>query len=200
MPSQLPAIYLETDEAEDVAGSIRHALASWNLAKEDLHAHKWLLLAVHSALQGACVCHLTTTFAPVGATTSQNTVEWLEWAESRHSNPTLKQPKTKICSLPELLKRVRKPNSAGDGSPETGISISDSELSYLIRIHEDLRNQFTHFEPMGWVIDMSGVPAIAQLVARIIRDIQAGNWAFRHKDFAWHSSLSENLGLLESLS
>jgi hypothetical protein len=190
-------VWLRTDEVKDVAASIRHCRASLGLAQTDLHAFKWILLSLHSALQGACVCHLTTTFAPVGAATKQNTKEWLKWSEERWGNPNIKAPETKIANLPELLKRVRKANSAGDRSNSNGISLSKSEYEWWNRIHCEIRNQFTHFAPQGWSIDVSGVPELIQLTVRVIRDIAAVGWAFRHADIDWKTKFDADLTSLD---
>lgn len=120
-------IWLSTDEASDVAGSIRHAVRTSSFVHDDPQAWKWLFLALHSALQGACIAHLTTTSAPIGALEKQNTVEWLEYNESGRFDPNRSPPKTKLLALPELLKTIRKPNSAGNGSIETGVMLSDQE-------------------------------------------------------------------------
>lgn len=84
-------------------------------------------------------------------------------------------------ALPGLLKAARKPHSAGDRSNDQGIAISDAELEWLNRFHSSVRNQFTHFEPMGWSLEVSGIPEIAMLVARIVSEITDTGWAFRHK-------------------
>lgn len=190
-------VWLRTDESEDVAASVRHCFASLKLSQTDLHAIKWVLLSLHSALQRACVCHLTTTFGPVGAVTKQNTLEWIKWSEDSRNDSVLSPPATKIANLPELLKRIRKSNSAGDGSNASGISLSSSEYDWWSRIHCEIRNQFTHFAPMGWSIDVSGVPALVQLTARLIRDIAAVGWAFRHTNADWKLELLGNLDRLD---
>lgn len=185
--------WLTTDEADDVAGSIRHAIRSSGFLLGDPHSWKWIALALHSALQGACVCHLTTTAAPVGALTKASTTEWLSYFEDSRSNPDAKPPNTRLMELPELLKAVRKPRSAGNGSSETGISISDQDLNWLRNFHDVVRNQFVHFEPMGWSLEVSGIPGIANLIARIINDIANVGWAFRHQDANWLTKLREDL-------
>lgn len=190
-------IWIRTNEAEDVVGSIRHTIRSVQFVGEDPLAWKWVALSLHSALQGACVCHLTTTAAPVGAVTKRNAAEWMEFFNERHVNPTMELPKTELMTLPELLKAARKPNSAGNGSD--GVEISDSELSWLRRFHEDIRNQFVHFEPKGWSIEVSGIPEIAQLVARIIGEIVQIGWAFRHLDLAQREDMGRDLQTLGTI-
>lgn len=174
--------WIQTDEAQDVAGSVRHALRASTFLAEDPQAWKWVMLSLHSALQGACVCHLTMTMAPVGALTRQNTGEWLEFFEKRRTDPEAKMPRTHLLGLPDLLKAVRKPNSAGDRSNDRGVAISDAELEWLRDIHGEVRNQFVHFEPMGWSIEVSGVPELARTVSRILSEMLEMGWAFRHLD------------------
>ena len=173
------ARYVTTNETEDVAGSIRHALRCAEMVSEDPQAWKWGILALHSALQGACICHLTTT-AGLGAV--QNKEEWLSYLNTPDEEKDKKRPETRLMALPDLLKAVRKQGSSGGSSNGEAISINDNELTWLQRIHKEIRNQFIHFEPMGWRIEVSGIPSLAQLTARIIKDIHGRGWAFRHLD------------------
>ena len=191
--------WIRTDEAQDVAGSIRHVVRATQFVAEDPLAWKWVVLALHSALQGACVCHLTTTAAPVGAVTERNASEWLTYFENSRGDPNVTRPKTHLMGLPDLLKAVRKPGSAGDGSNVAGITISEPELNWLLRFHRGIRNQFAHFEPMGWSVEVSGTPEIARLIARIIGDIHRAGWAFRHQDQAERKEMQQSLHTLETI-
>jgi hypothetical protein len=188
--------WIRTNEVKDVTGSIGHVIRTSQFLSEDPLAWKWIIVALHSALQGACICHLTTTAAPVGAVTERNAREWLAYFKNSITDTDAVPPKTHLMSLPDLLKCVRKPNSAGDGSNTAGVAISDAELNWLRRFHEDFRNQFVHFEPMGWSIEVSGIPEIAKLVARIIGDILILGWAFRHQDIKAREEMQRNLQTL----
>lgn len=98
--------FITTDETEDVAGSVRHTLRCWEFTNEDSHAWKWVILSLHSALQGACVCHLLTTANPIGVVTKDNEREWIDYFEQSRSDSSITRPRTKLLSLPELLKKV----------------------------------------------------------------------------------------------
>lgn len=196
--AKMPEIWVHTDEAEDVAGSLRHVLRSAQLVSEDPQAWKWVALGLHSAVQGACVCHLTTSAAPLGAVTKQSTKEWINYFEDSRTNRQAKAPKTYLMALPALLKAVRKPHSAGDRSNVAGITITDSELSWLCRFHQNIRNQFVHFEPMGWSIEVSGIPEIAKLVSRIIHEMLNVGYAFRHQSSNQREELRRDLQNLAS--
>lgn len=188
--------WIETNEASDVAGSIRHVIRSADRVGQDPQEWKWVVLALHSALQGACVCHLTGSAQPVGAVTEKNAADWLAYFDATRTNPETKRPKTQLMSLPELLKAVREPYSAGDRSNAEGVALSDSEFAWLKNFHKDIRNQFVHFAPMGWSIEVSGIPEIAKLIARAIKEIIEIGYAFRRLDPALRDSLRNNLDRL----
>ena len=192
--------WIHIDEADDVLGSLRHAGLSILAARDDEQAWKWVVLALHSALQGACVCHLVTSATPYGAVSARNATQWLEYFENSRNDSSAKAPKTQLMALPDLLKAVRKANSAGDRSNLSGVLISDEELRWLTRLHEDVRNQFTHFKPMSWYLDVSGIPELCRIVARIIAEILTMGYAFRHKDSHWRARLSDELTVLVTTS
>jgi hypothetical protein len=191
--------WINTDEAEDVAGSIRHVIRCAQFIQADPQAYKWALLALHSALQGACVAHLTTTEQPLGAVTDRNAKEWRTFHEASRMDPSAPRPKTYLMGLPDLLKAIRKPHSAGDRSNGLGVTVNDSELANLRHFNDDLRNQFVHFKPMGWSIELSGVPELVRLTARIINEILQFGWAFRHQDDEWHIRIRTDLDRMSAL-
>ncbi|MEL7099763.1 MAG: hypothetical protein AAGM84_13110 [Pseudomonadota bacterium] len=190
--------WLQTSESEDVAGSLRHALLCFEKSKEDPHAWKWFVLAVHSALQGACVCHLVTTAPPLGAVTDTNQKEWVKYYNKREPDGEL--PKTRLLNLRELLKKVRKPGSCGGNSNGKSVSLSDAELTRLSGFHSHVRSQFVHFEPQGWSVEMSGIVETANLAARVIDDVRKIGWAFRHLPQDQMQKMVEDLRELSSLA
>jgi hypothetical protein len=185
-----PQFFITTDEAADVAGSIRHALICLQLVRTDSGAWKWLILSLHSALQGSCVCHLTTTAHPVGALTDSSTKLWLNYLPDTHG---AEPPKTKIAEFPDLLKKIRSSGSGESADNSDSINISDIELVDLVHLHRAVRNQFVHFEPMGWVLDLMGMQTIIPLVLRVITDILDAKWAFRHINTEQEQSFRETL-------
>jgi hypothetical protein len=188
--------WVQTDEAEDVAASIRHVLRCRDLAAQDPQAWKWVALALHSALQGACVCHLVTTANPVGAVTSRNAGEWSKYFEASRTHPGAKPPRTYLLSLTDLLIAIRKPRSAGDGSNPFGVALLDEELQWLRRFHREVRNQFVHFEPRGWSLEVSGISELAKLIARLIGEMLEMGWAFRHQNADWRRALQSDLAAM----
>lgn len=193
-------VWLETDPNKDVVANVRHALLCIEVAKNDRHAWKWAFLALHAALQGACVCYLTTTAAPIGATDEKNTLALLDYLEASRTTPNLKPPKTKIMAFPDLLKALRAGKAGNRTACDKIINLTDSEFSYLKRLHEEIRNQFIHFAPTNWAIDFSGIEAFAKLSSRIINDIMDHGWAFRFMEGDDRDELRANLKMLSEFS
>jgi len=170
------------------------------MVSDDAQAWKWLALALHAAVQGALVCHLVTTASPLGAVTNRNAEEWVDYFDKSRSDSTFRPPRTRLLDLPELIKLARKPGSCGDGRETTHVRVSDQELNWLHRFHSEVRNQFVHFEPMGWALEVSGLPTLAALVSRIISDTLEAGWAFRHKDAEWRDALRTDLETLAAFN
>ena len=191
-----PERWIRTDEAEDVAASVRHALRCRAMVDQDPQAWKWVALGLHAALQGTLVCHLVTTASPLGVVTDKNAQEWVDYFEASRTDSERRPPKTRLLDLPELIKLARKPGSAGDGRSSGLVRVTDAELVWLRRFHAEVRNQFVHFEPMGWSVEVSGLSALAALTSRIIDDALQVGWAFRHKDGEWHAALEAQLAVL----
>ena len=53
------------------------------------------------------------------------------------------------------------------------------------------RDQFIHFKPSGWAIEVTGMPQIFYDVVGIIGMIVEDGWSFRHLDEANIGELSE---------
>ena len=101
-------------------------------------------------------------------------------------------------ALPDLLKAIREPRSAGDRSNDDGVALSDAELAWLRRLHRTVRNQFVHFGPLAWSIEVSGLRALAPLVARLVGDMAGIGWAFRHEGRPWREALGRDLARLSA--
>lgn len=193
------SIWLDTDSNRDVVANVRHALHCIELAKNDPHAWKWAFLALHAALQGACVCHLTTTATPIGVTDEKDTLAWLDYLEASRTKPALKPPKTRIMAFPDLLRALREGKAGNRPSGGNKFNLSDDEFSYLKRLHDEIRNQFIHFAPAIWSIDFSGFTTFASLSSRVMRDIMDYGWAFRLMDPDEKTDLHVNLIILAKL-
>jgi len=173
--------YMRTNEFTDVQSSLRMVVNTLHLVPSDPSYWKWVILAAHSAVQGACVCLLTRTDGG-GALSKQNEREWIDFhqlgtqkaiTENSGANWILgdrKTPDTFIAPLPVLLRRLPKefrveipdkPNVVA-----TGLRNQDFQ-----RLHK-IRNKFTHFESIHMSLEVAGLPRIIgeaiSLIERIV--------------------------------
>ncbi|MEP3051325.1 MAG: hypothetical protein ABJP48_09500 [Erythrobacter sp.] len=191
--------WFHTNVGEDVAGSIRHANRMVGCVNDDPQAYKWVVLALHSALQGACVCHLTTSAGSLGAVTEGSKRNTIDYHEKSRTDKTAQAPKAYLMPLPDLLKAVRKPNSAGNPGNNEGICISEEDMEWLNWLHAS-RNEFVHFKSKSWSCYVSDIPELAKLISRIIQDILDVRWAFRHQDPEQIQELEESLKQLAQIN
>jgi uncharacterized protein (DUF4415 family) len=139
-------VWLNTDEIEEFIGALEHA----SMIAEDLHEASnwtWLVIALHTALQGACVCALrgavSVDLSVLDDKSAKAMWHWLD-VERRKPNPK-GPPVERLASLRVLYERVQNPEFLPQPSTLPHDTARDRSVSRLI----DLRNQFMHFVPTG---------------------------------------------------
>ena len=118
---------------------------------------KWAILACHSALQGIFICALSGTDG-IGCLDNRSITRVHEWLEESRTDAEAKPPRERVADLPSLLDRTHDVNfmSWYGGAPVP----NDADADRDIRSLNDIRNQFTHFPPMSWSIEVTGLPRL----------------------------------------
>lgn len=155
--------WLRIDEREDVLVSLSACLNSIAGSGPEPGLWKWAILALHNALQGAMVCHLSGT-AQLGALSEKSAGKWLDWYERDRKGEIQRidcgtdemgvrqyriakgyePPPERLADAGELFKRLS--NAAKRIEPGAGgvIAITASERESFRRLHS-LRNDLSHF-------------------------------------------------------
>lgn len=173
MTKEMLSECIEFDEREDVLASIELVALLAGKVRCNPRCWKWLLLAAHNALQGALVCALSGSDG-TGALTDKSRREVLRALRGEADFPK----REVLADLMTLLKRERQQNSHPN--------YREYALCSTARQHRDLirlcsfRNDFTHFKPAGWSIEVGGLPRIVltavDAASRVIlRNPQAGH-------------------------
>ena len=152
--------YVRFDEREDVIASMELLTLLIPLANKTPRYWKWIIIAAQSAVQGALVCALSGT-AGIGALTKDLQSAWLAWFDTR-KGPV---PDEKLADFKTLLKWARDPKIL---SPP--LKLTTSQIRDLLKLHTHLRNNFTHFTPKGWSIEIAGLPRM------VLAAIQTAEW------------------------
>ena len=193
-------MWLRIDERTDVLASLSLCLRCVRRVGDEPALWKWAILSMHNALQGAMVCHLSGT-AQLGALTDECIDAWLDWHErdrreeikriddgtdelglpiTKHATKEDCPPDERLADAKGLFKRLydegRRRESAG-----AVLHIGDAQRESFRRLH-NLRNDFSHFTPKGWSIELSGLPSIFLDMIDVLDTISADPWPFRHMD------------------
>jgi hypothetical protein len=141
---------------------------------------KWMILAAHSGLQGALVCAVRDSTATNVLTkkSAEATLAWLE-------NPTGVHPAPYLDHYPTLSKKYRKKY------PDCSITVRQQKD--LKKLHSEFRNQFTHFAPMQWSIEIAGLPRITKAALDLIEDAMQKHQVEIHLTCDMKRHLTENL-------
>ena len=165
--------WLRTDEREESVSALSMMRDSAAKVLEDVYQWKWFIIAAHNALQGFMVLALRN-----GNNLSVMPEKLAgEWLEAYRAGEEL--PEERLDSFPNLYKKIK-----GKDMELLVCSKrfqSSKEYDRCVKKLNELRNDFIHFVPKGWSIEVSGLPEIGQRVLAIIRFL---GWESRN--VLWH--------------
>jgi len=140
--------WLQTDEREDVITSLAMLDVSLNQVEKDVAAWKWVVIATHSALQSAIGFHLRTGNNFLVAK-QEDAKAWLRAHEEGTPYPEMMMDR-----FPNLYRKLKQNEIEGFKFVPHG-----SQGPSIKKINK-FRNEFIHFMPKGWSIEISGMPRI----------------------------------------
>lgn len=189
--------YIETDERLDVICSLQIVVMALGEVRSNSGLWKWVILGLHNAFQAAMVCHLTDT-AGLGAFKYSDEQRWLEWYKNTENVEGIEdedEPRLHVAPPRELFKRVFEISSRIDN--ETTILLeADKNEKNAFELLCNLRNEFAHFRPKGWSLEISGLPEMSCQILKMILEISENGWAFRHLN---EYEKTELMSLIENL-
>jgi hypothetical protein len=163
-------IWLRTDEREDAIASLKLFIDAVYKVNSDVFYWKWAIVSLHSAIQSVMAFHLG--FGNDLLVMSQEDAEaWLEAHESGAA-----YPETKMDGFLNLYKKTKKHEILGFKFVPTG-----QQGSSIKRLNW-FRNEFVHFMPKGWSIEMSGMPGICIDCLKIMKSLNEGPISTRWED------------------
>ncbi|MBL1353002.1 MAG: hypothetical protein COA61_006680 [Zetaproteobacteria bacterium] len=167
---------MKTDEREESISSLEMVRNASLKVSEDFFQWKWVIIALHNALQGFMVLSLRNgnNFRVMPDKLARKCYE-----AHRANKPW---PKERLDSFLNLYKKIKndeymKPFIYSKSLPET--ENNDWCVNKLI----ELRNKFIHFVPQGWSLNVSGLPHICLTIIEIMKFLawESGN-IFWHND------------------
>jgi hypothetical protein len=144
--------WLRTDEYEEAASAAEATADFASTVLDDPYRWKWALIAVHNTVQGFMVLALRRG-SGVLALRDDVAAAWLK--AHREGGPF---PKEKLDNFLNLYDKVKTDAAAGyvHSKPFTPDPTHDRSMKKL----NEFRNEFIHFVPKGWSLELAGLPRI----------------------------------------
>lgn len=172
--------WVRYDEYEDVLASTDLlALVAPKLRKQT-SSWKWMILAAHNGLQGALVCAIkdTSNTNILDKGSAKKVLNYLETLEGD-------RPEEKLADFATLLKRYRKKYPCND--------ITTEQFRLIHKLHKNFRNNFTHFVPTGWLIQVAVLPPVIKSALDLIEIAMQQPQVVMHLNGNQKRRLAENI-------
>ena len=144
--------YARFDEIENVLSSLDLLAELAPIVKKRRVFWKWIIIAAHDAVQGALVCSIAdlTGTSVLDKKSAKKMLDWLD-------DTSKKYPGEWMADFTTLLQRA-------------AIDMAPSEAKDIRRLHS-FRNDFAHFTPKSWSIEIAGLPRIVGVALRLVEDL-----------------------------
>jgi hypothetical protein len=148
-------LWLSTDEYVEAFLSLEMVSDSLPKVLDNIHYWKWVLIALHNALQGYMVLALKGT-DNINVLTEKCAQEWR--AARARGDDIL--PKRKLDSFWNLYKKIQAHDlmTMYDGKPFKPHGTQTKSVKML----KELRNDFIHFLPKGWTLEILDLLLVAR--------------------------------------
>jgi hypothetical protein len=146
-------IWFRTNEFEEAILSLEKVAESSKLILEDPSQWRWVVVALHNAVQGFMVLALRGS-NNLAVLSPKSASEWME----AYQNSTTYPKNEKLDTFLNLYKKIK-----GDRMIQFGYSkkfAPQGSQGWSIKKLNQLRNEFIHFIPKGWSLELSGMPQI----------------------------------------
>ena len=181
--------WLHTDEKADLVASLALLEVALDQATKDIAAWKWVVIATHSALQSAIACHLGAIGNRFLVAKQEDAEAWLK----AHDEGT-PYPEMMMDSFPNLYDKLKHEEIYSYKFAPRG-----TQGRSIKKINE-YRNEFVHFMPKGWALELSGLPAMCIDCLDVINELDEHTLHVRWQDDFQRASFRTLLNLcLEKL-
>jgi hypothetical protein len=152
--TELQGRWLRTDELKEALTYLEGLPYFLEKACVDHHYWKWVIISIHSLLHCIMIHALK---GSNGLLTYKDEIS-SAWLAAYYANEKYKIPKNPIDAFLNLYKKVKSGRSRLYITSKEFIATKDHDSS--MRRLNSFRNDFIHFSPHSWSIEISGMPRI----------------------------------------
>jgi len=153
--------WIRTDELKEAVLALDVFSEFLEKVLKDTYYWKWSVITLHNSLQGFMVCALRGSNG-LNVLSDDSAKAWFEAHNSGSGNY---QPQ-KLDSFLNLYKKIKSNKMLMFGHSKK--FIIKSQQGSNIKTLNSLRNDFVHFTPKGWSLEVSGLPEVIDDCVAII--------------------------------
>jgi len=184
--------WLRTDEYEEAVSTLEMVSEFASTVCKDKSRWKWVIIALHNAFQGFMVLALRTGNG-LAVLTEKNAQAWLNALENNGPYPE----KEKLDTCLGLYKKIKNDKMFANGKGKKLVSTQNQDRS--VEKLNQFRNEFIHFVPKGWSIEVSGFPGICLDCLEIIKFLALDSENIRWDEQELRSRCEHALSKTESI-
>ncbi len=176
-PDTPDADWLGTNESVETVSDLEMFAEQLNRVTDDPHRWKWAVIAQHNGLQGMMVLVLkgSNGFNVLRESDTNRLKDWLSSDQNKNPRPR----GLKLADFPELYRRIKGRRMLM--YIDSRKFVPNGTQGRSIKMLNRLRNDFVHFTPKVWGLDLGGLPEIASDCLEIAEFLawESGNVRFR---------------------
>lgn len=169
-------VWLITDETEEAISALEMLAEIIPSINFDNYRWKWAIIAIHNALQGFMVLALRERNRLI-VLTKKSAKKWITVDEHNRTDPDnkLKYPEEKLDNFLNLYDKIKSDSMLFYFYSKKFKSNNEHDES--VKMINNLRNEFIHFVPKGWSLELTGAPKVCLKCIEIIEFIyfESGN-------------------------
>jgi len=156
--------FLRLSEEENSFDYLKKAYNYILETEKDVTAWKWVIVSLYDALYGFAICALK------GTNPDRVTYQ-------------TKKGEVRLISFDEALKRCQDSSWMRMTTLSKHLQLSNQQEKSIRQLQKTFRNNFVHYIPKGWSIEIHGMPKIAIDVLEIVRflALDTGNYVNLNK-------------------
>jgi hypothetical protein len=151
------ARFLRTDEHEEAVRSLEWVEIQARLLTKDPYQWKWVLISLHNTVQGMMVLSL---WKGNGLLALRDTIA-AKWLKAYQEDGVF--PLEKMDDFLGLYRKIK--DRKNISQPFDFNETHDASFTRL----NSIRNEFTHFTPKGWSLELEGLPHICCDVLDVVQ-------------------------------
>jgi hypothetical protein len=153
--------WLETDESEEAIAALEFLAELASTLRSNIRRWKWVIIVTHNAVQ--CFMVIALRQSDGRGPIRDDIMAKIIQAQAKDEVP----PTEKLDDFMELYKKIKTPSRMQKyGQSKHFTSTKDQDRA--IKMLHDLRNEFLHFTPKGWSLEVSGGPHLCLQCLEII--------------------------------